>query len=91
MVVKLFVFFFKIASDREVSGHVFCASDINIACICNFSYGFWRSSDSVVLLEMFGQCGTFFFSFYCSTPTLHPRWSFLLNIVEIYKTLGKMW
>jgi hypothetical protein len=30
MVVKLFVFFFKIASDREVSGHVFCASDIPV-------------------------------------------------------------
>jgi hypothetical protein len=54
MVVKLFVFFFKIASDREVSGHVFCASDINFACIYNFFYEFWRCSDSVVLLEMFG-------------------------------------
>ena len=29
------------------------------------------------------------FSLYCSTPTLHPRWSFLLNIVEIYRTLEK--
>jgi hypothetical protein len=71
MVVKLFVFFFKIASDREVSGHVFCASDINFACIYNISYEFWRCSDSAVLLEMFGQCGTFFLVFHFIAALQH--------------------
>ena len=48
----------------------------------------------VVFLKDFGNVRRVWyfsvcFSLYCSTPTLHPRWSFLLNIVEIYRTLEK--
>jgi hypothetical protein len=61
-----------------------CVRDIDFAYFYDFGIGFWNCWDSVVFLELLGQCGIF--------RTVGTVWYFgTVGTVWYFGTVGTVW